>query len=48
MTPEDIKDLKVIFATFKFDLEQSFEDKIRKILKESNKRKPYVEPGYRE
>lgn len=47
MTPEDIKTLKVILATFKFDVAEIVEEKVREILNENQKPKKYVEVGYR-
>ena len=44
MTPEEIKTLKVMFATFKFDIAEIVEEKFKELIKE--KRKPKVELGY--
>jgi hypothetical protein len=46
MTPEEIKNLKVMFATFKFEIGEIVEQKIREILDEKQKPKKYVEVGY--
>ena len=47
MTPEDIKLLKIMMATFKFEVTEIIEEKIRKVLSEKQKPKRYVEVGYR-
>jgi hypothetical protein len=45
MTPEDMKTLKVMLATFKFEITETFEKKVDELLKE--KKRPKVEVGYR-
>ena len=32
MTPEDIKDLKIILATWKYEIEETIEDKFKQII----------------
>ena len=48
LSDEDKKDLKIMLATFKFDIDQIIEEKVYEILKNSNRRGPYIERGYRE
>jgi hypothetical protein len=38
MTPEDIKDLKIILATWKFEITESIEDKFKQIITNNKER----------
>jgi hypothetical protein len=38
MTPEDIKDLKIILATWKYEIEETIEDKFKQIITNNKER----------
>jgi hypothetical protein len=38
MTPEDIKDLKIILATWKYEITESIEDKFKQIITNNKER----------
>jgi hypothetical protein len=46
MSPDELKTLRIILATFKFEIEELIEESIKKVLSEKRPKK-YVEVGYR-
>ena len=48
MTPEDIKDLKIILATWKFEITEIIEDKFKQIITSNKERLKDEQAKHRE
>ena len=48
MTPEDIKDLKIILATWKYEIIETIEDQFKQIITNNKEQRKYEQARRRE